>query len=320
MKSPLLELEQAVLLEAGEPVLPPIDLVTTGDRVGLRERAGALLRALSGQLVLGGGTFLVSGVPLDEARAEGLVGVGCPLPGGGKSTVLENLVLAARLHGYDPRGAANVAAQTVAELGLEKWATRRLGRGCGIDHYLAGLVHAHLLRSPVVALAWPLGSFRAEIWARYGSILARVLADKRWVVSLERPARLDVEHAWENTLDEIVSASEMGLHPIPLDQGRVRHLLTVRGPSLSHQALAADFSHLELPASALPSRLAPAPLTESAWLVDCPRDPTGIPNTEALLQACERRQLVITHLSPLDGARPPGKAPRAMTPCRENLP
>jgi hypothetical protein len=317
MSHALLELRGVILLERGEPITPAIDLVTTGERVGLRDRCTSLFGALTGELTVGVGEFLVEGIPLARARAEGIVALGCPLPGGAKSTVYEGLLLDARLYGYGLGDARRLVTRSLQELGLEKWARRCLGRGCGFDHYLAGLVHAQLFGAPVVAVKWPLGVFGADLWARYGAVLSRVLTGRRWIVALDRPIRLAVEEAWYNTLDETVFWSERGPSAIPLDACVARMWLVVHAGGEAQKLWLDELIRLALPIRPMPGILPAADGLSSAWLVDCPRDERGLPMTNTLLGCCDRHQVAVTRLCPLDGWPARGKPQRAMTPCCE---
>lgn len=319
MSSPLLALRGVTLLERGEPVTPPIDLVTTGDRVGLRESCTCLLDALSGELTVGAGEFLVDGLPLDQARAEGTLAIACPLPGESKSTVYEGLVLQARLFGYSRGDARRQVTRSLDELGLEKWARRRLGRGRGFDHYLAGLVHARLLGAPVVAVKWPLGVFGADHWARYGAVLSRVVAGRRWIASLAGPVRLAVEDAWYNTLDELVCWSERGPSTLPLDGSVARMWLVAAAGAEGWRPWLDELASLGISVRP-PLPAVPAEEGMASWVVDCPRDSRQLPLTHALLDCCDRHHVAVARLCPLDGWPARGKPQRAMTPCCENLP
>lgn len=301
MTKPLLELRDVRIDRDGCVLLESVSLVSSGNRVGLSGAARPVASAIFGDATVAEGEFLVSGVELERAKRDRLLGIARPWldsPGERSTlTVGEGLRLSALLAGSGGKEAERRAREALDELGLSHLARHRLMPQPSVEQHLAGLAEAALFGSEVIALDWPIGLLSTEGWARYGTALSRLLANRRWIAWVSGPARLAVEGAWLGSLDQI-------LH---LDGALVAELGTAQPHFVrTLLVLEADPEALQEPLAALGLPLTPAKLGTSAgvkraaFVVDLPSDHLGRPSTELVLAWSDEYQLPIVRLEPLE--------------------
>jgi len=293
MNAPLLRLENARIDQGKRPVFGGLSLETSGDRVGLSAGASVLLDVLEGTAQLVSGRFEVAGQELHRARLAGTVHVARPWSNAFRGLRFEQALIASLIFAGQSHSLARqrVKAQLDA-LGLASLARRRLGSRPCAEHYIGGLVESLLLDPLVVAVQWPIGAIDPEGWVRYGSVLARALPRRRWIVGLPQSTELPVELAWRGTLDEVVWTSSRGPSMVCApDPNQACFLVEFAEPA---DALVADLRETEISVQVLP------PHSRRLLLV-LPRDPAGHPRTELLVDRCARFSLTLIHLEPLDG-------------------
>lgn len=293
MNAPLLRLENVRIDQGERPVFAGLSLETSGDRVGLSAGASVLLDVLEGTAQLVSGHFEVAGQALDRARLAGTVHVARPWSNAFRGLRFEQALVASLILAGQSR---SLARQRVEEqldaLGLTSLAKRRLGPRPCAEHYIGGLVESLLLDPPVVAVQWPIGAIDPEGWVRYGSVLARALPRRRWLVGIPQSTELPVELAWFRTLDEVVWISSRGSGMVCApDPKQACLLVELAEPA---DALVADLREAEISVQVLSPN-------SSRLLLVLPREPGGHPRTELLVDRCARFGLTLLHLEPLDG-------------------
>jgi ABC-type Mn2+/Zn2+ transport system ATPase subunit len=301
MTCPLLELKELRLERNSRTVLDATNLVSSGDRIGLLGEGRQVMAAFYGEATVTSGSFLVCGVELEQARRCNLFGLARPWPRNGATaypfTVREGLTLSAMLASSSETDARRRSDAALSQLGLSHFGNQRLGQRLGLEHYLAGLAEAALFESEVLVVDWPLGTLTAEGWARYGTALSRLLTKRRWLAWVSGPARLPVEQAWLGALDQLfLLDGELAVGIVPGTTHFVRTLLV----------LAATPAEVEQSAESLGLKLEPVGLrvaegdARAAFVVELPKDEFGRPETSVLLEWCDRHQLAIDRLEPLD--------------------
>ncbi|MFO7178736.1 MAG: hypothetical protein DIU78_008570 [Pseudomonadota bacterium] len=185
----LLTLLDARFALPGESQLPPVSLSASGRRVVLVGAFGFLFRALVGEVRLAGGSATVLGTPLESAVAHGVVGVAFadpPLPPG---FTLERYVReSAELLGMGARAARRAAGDLLARYELDRAASRRLESLSVVERRVLALVHATLAEPAVLFCETPLARLDDASAEYVETVLARVLAGRRAVISVADPS------------------------------------------------------------------------------------------------------------------------------------
>jgi predicted ABC-type transport system involved in lysophospholipase L1 biosynthesis ATPase subunit len=297
MTAPLLELRAVQIERDGRRVLDAVNLVTSGERIGLLGEGRHVIAAFCGDATIASGSLLLCGVELEEARKTHLFGIARPWSNPANVafpfTVFEGLVLSSMLAGYTESESRKRTEFALSLLGLAHFGSHRLGKRVGLDHYLAGLVEAALFEPTVIVVDWPLGDLTADGWARYGTALSRLVSRRRWLTWVSGPTRLPVEQAWVGALDQLfLLDGELSIGIVPGLTNTARTLLV----------LGVEASKVEPIIGTLGIKLDPVGLVttvgeaKSAYVLDLPTDEFGRVLTSTVLEWSDTHQLPIVRL------------------------
>lgn len=297
MSLPLLELQDARIDVEGKCVLDGVTLSTSGERVGLLGQGRFLFDALGGAAEVVAGTIRVRGIELEEARQGSLFAVARPWPARSNVTLRDGLILSALLGGCSSSAAKIRADAALEALGIAPLGRQKLVRRPKVEHYLAGLAEAALFDPNVVVVDWPVGLLEAEGWARFGTVLSRLIQHRGWLAWVPGPARLPVESAWVGTLDQMLWIEDgFSVELGNSSSNQIRTLVVIDAAFEQLPEVSAD-GGLQI----APIRLAtPQGERRTAFLVDLPRDEFGRPATDLVLGWCDRHGLPLFRLEPLD--------------------
>ncbi|MGC4068542.1 MAG: hypothetical protein QM784_28610 [Polyangiaceae bacterium] len=302
MSAAVLELRDVSIEEEGRILLDGVRFCSSGERIGLSGAGEHVVRALSGSARVSSGQILIDGIELDVAARSSVFGVATAwdssAPRKSKLTIEEGLTLTCLLAGDTSGQARRRVRAAFDRLGLRHLAGQRLPARIGLDHHFAGLLEAALFEPKVVVVKWPIGTLFEEAWGRYGTALSLLVSQRRWIVWLTGPARLPVEQAWLGALDQVVYLERnMAAGYAPGTAAVARYLLVIETPREGAMS----------PESTPGLLLTPAVLrgnsdgNRAAFVAELPRDEFGRPCTSVLLSWCDRHQLPILRLEPLDG-------------------
>jgi predicted ABC-type transport system involved in lysophospholipase L1 biosynthesis ATPase subunit len=297
MNAPLLELRAVQVERDGRRVLDAVNLVTSGERIGLLGEGRHIIAAFCGEATIASGSLLLCGVELEEARKTHLFGIARPWSNPANVTypftVFEGLVLSAMLAGYTEAESRKRTEFALSLLGLAHFGRHRLGKRVGLDHHLAGLVEAALFEPTVIVVDWPLGDLTADGWARYGTALSRLVSRRRWLTWVSGPARLPVEQAWVGALDQLfLLDGELSIGIVPGLTNTARTLL-VLGVEASQVEPFFDTLGIKPEPVGL---VATAGEAKSAYVLDLPTDEFGRVMTSTVLEWSDEHQLPIVRL------------------------
>jgi hypothetical protein len=302
MSAVALELRDVSIVEEGRTLLDGVTFRSSGERIGLAGAGEYVVRALCGSARVSSGLIAIDGVDLEQASSAGVYGIATAWddPGSRKSklTIEEGLTLSCLLAGDTSIQACRRVRIAFQRLGLRHLARQRLPARVGLEHHFAGLLEAALFEPKVVVVKWPIGLLSAEAWGRYGTALSLLLAQRRWIVWVTGPARLPVEQAWIGALDQVIYLERgmaAGYAPGTPSVARVLLVLDTSSDAVIPTTSASGFPlvRAELHGIAGQSR--------AAFVAELPRDEFGRPCTSLLLSFCDRHQLPILRLEPLDG-------------------
>ncbi len=300
MSSPLLELSSVTLVRDDQVLIAGASLAVHAERVGFRGKASRLLELFRGELEVRSGQIRIAGTVFEQLP-KGFIGTAFPLPGSSPLSIREMLALHLMLGG-EPRHVAHRRVDEHLEgLGLAAWGQKRLGRGCGVDHHLAGLLRAALDGPEVVVVKWPIGRLGPEAWVRYGGVLAQLLEGRRWLVGLENDGWLPIERAWQDRLEELVDETRLGFVTRPRFLGdRTSLLVTVYATEDASAAFVANLTAHGCSVVQVSQKL----VLESTFLVTMPDGvPNGAPTRPLLALALESAVRVVRLETLDDGAR-----------------
>jgi hypothetical protein len=297
MSHPVLELEDVRIDREGRCVLESISLCSSGDRIGLVGQGLFIFEALAGAADVTSGALRIGGRELAQARETGAFAIARPWPMRLHATLREGLILSALLGGCTNVAAKQRADRAIEALGLGHLSRQKLLRRPKADYYLAGLAEAALFEPEIVVVDWPIGLLEVDGWSRYGLALSRLIQHKRWLAWVPGPARHAVEQSWIGALDQLLwveNGLSVELSAMPSE--RVRTIVVIdRALDVLPEGL--DVEALQLS----PMRPAsPHGEQRTAFVVELPRDEFGRPATDTLLGWCDRHNLPLSRLDPLD--------------------
>jgi predicted ABC-type transport system involved in lysophospholipase L1 biosynthesis ATPase subunit len=302
MSAEVLELRDVTIEEEGRILLDGVSFRSTGERIGLSGAGEHVVQVLCGGARVSSGQILVDGVELEQATGSGVFGVAtawdAPNSRKSKLTIEEGLTLSCLLAGDTASQARLRVRSAFQRLGLRHLAEQRLPARVGLDHHFAGLLEAALFEPKVIVVKWPIGTLSEEAWGRYGTALSLLVSQRRWIVWLTGPARLPVEQAWLGALDQVIYLERgMAAGYAPGTSAVARYLLVLEAPRDAETSPASSPGLLLTPAVLQGS----AGAHRAAFVAELPRDEFGRPCTSILLSWCDRHQLPILRLEPLDG-------------------
>jgi len=296
MSHPLLELSSVTLIGDDRVLIAGANLVVDRQRVGLAGRASRLLEVFQGKLEVRSGELRIAGHASDQLQNRTL-GIAFPLPGGSPLSVRDVLTLDLMLRGEHRVAARRRVEAVLAELSLGGWGKQRLGRGCGVDHYLAGLVRGVIDGPELVVAKWPVGRLGSEAWARYGTVLGQVFEGRKWLVGFDKEPWLPVERAWLDRLEVIVEESRLGFVARPARPDDTTPLLvTVRATEAAEAAFAAEL----VARGCSVVRVSTRSRLDSTLLLTMPSPEPSVAPTRALLAVALETDVRLVRLETLD--------------------
>lgn len=298
--APLLELRDVRIDSSFRPLIESVSFSSSGDRLGLTGRGRAIFDAFCGTATMVSGSIQIQGVSLEEARRSGrfAVATAWPAPGVKRSglSIVKGLCASALLAGASHTEAKRRAHGALEKLGLTYLAEQRLTAPSGLLHHLAGLAEAALFEPEVFVVDWPIAQLGAEAWARYGTALSKLLERRPFIAWVSGAPQLPVERSWLLALDELVLLDSEWATLVPTGaSSQVRTRLIVAG---THSSIEPKLAYLDLAVTQLGERTSNGSVA-SAYLVDLPRDASGLPRTESILAWSAEHQLPIVQLEPI---------------------
>jgi ABC-type multidrug transport system ATPase subunit len=171
-----------------------------------------LFELLTGQRRLRGGSLRVAGVDAEGAAVSGKVGVllaGAPLPPAW--TLREVLGQSACLLGHSRRRAAEQAADTARDLGLEELSRKKLVHLTPGERRAAGIAVAIMGEPSALALEDPFGDLQPSAQGYVARVLERALQGRPALVSIAEVPGSAEQDGFVGTSDELLFIAERGL-------------------------------------------------------------------------------------------------------------
>jgi ABC-2 type transport system ATP-binding protein len=201
---PLFACRGARIDAEGSVLIDGLSVELDGTRVGLVGHWSPLFRLFSRSARLARGSVEILGEDAAVAVASNLVGLALTeraLPG--SLTVNGYLRTSARLLGVGRFRAVRTVRSTLAALGIEALAKRKLGTLDGGDRTKVAIAEAVLGGPPVIAVERPLSGLSESAALEVRGVLERAAAGRRLIVSIEAVPGAGPEESLFSGLDRV---------------------------------------------------------------------------------------------------------------------